>query len=780
MTKKLIALFVMIFMILMIAVPSVFAAGDLFNYPRFKAIDGNGNPIRGGKLFTFQVGTTTDKATFSDSAATVANTNPVILDSNGEALIYLTGSYKMNLKTRSNGQVPGWPIDNIQGISQQFVRFCYPNSSAADHGVTGNSDTIKFCVDTTIGGTAKGTIYLQHDSGGTNTDYVFSTSETITANITVEFENGARLDPDSGKVVTVGSPDHIIALPSQQVITGDGTLAWTDNAGKAYPERWGIDGTADEVQINLALASGASIVELGHGTSIYVGAARVSVPSDVVLRGVGMPTLRFPANADSGRGIVIESEDDVTIENFKIDCNDTNHWGIAMEKGVNRVTIQGMEIDGCIQYGIVMGDSTDAGGGNDIKILRNRITGVNLPAGGTSVSQGINLFPNFGADTHAERVEITHNTVILSAGAQAGDGIKVNVYKYANLHHNYVEGDYDSTGIVCAQCQDSTINNNIVTGAPNIGISGGGGFSTDGSQTGKDLMFANNIVDGAKFAIHSSGPTTGKLNIIGNIVPSIAAAGTAIELKLVSTDNIAWGMVNISSNIVNGTILVEGATEGFEGLLIDGNSVFAGQIKIESGADYGIITNNIIRESPAEGITAQSDDMLIEGNQVIDGNTSEAASSGAFRITGDRARVYNNYAENISTGVSAYDHGFFFVNADSPRYRDNHATNMESTLYNYSTVTNVIPALANDATPSIIAGGDQWLTGGTTTITDVDDGHIRQIIIIIAEHSVTITDGTNIFLNGSANFDMTSTDTLTLIQKADRKWYEVGRGDNGA
>lgn len=90
-----------------------------------------------------------------------------------------------------------------------------------------------------------------------------------------------------------------------------------------------------------------------------------------------------------------------------------------------------------------------------------------------------------------------------------------------------------------------------------------------------------------------------------------------------------------------------------------------------------------------------------------------------------------------------------------------------------------IGTLANDATPSV-KGGEKFLTGGTTTITDFDDGYAGQVIKIIAEHSVTITDGTNIFLDGSANWAMTATDTLTLICKADNKWYELSRGDNGA
>lgn len=95
-------------------------------------------------------------------------------------------------------------------------------------------------------------------------------------------------------------------------------------------------------------------------------------------------------------------------------------------------------------------------------------------------------------------------------------------------------------------------------------------------------------------------------------------------------------------------------------------------------------------------------------------------------------------------------------------------------------IVKAIGTLADDATPSIAAGGDIWTTGGTTPITDIDDGTHGQIITLLAEHTITITDGTNILLNGSANFDMTNTDTLTLIYKTDNRWYEISRGDNGA
>ena len=95
----------------------------------------------------------------------------------------------------------------------------------------------------------------------------------------------------------------------------------------------------------------------------------------------------------------------------------------------------------------------------------------------------------------------------------------------------------------------------------------------------------------------------------------------------------------------------------------------------------------------------------------------------------------------------------------------------------YVLVYPVIATLANSATPAIY-GEESYLTGGTTTITNITGGHTSKVIRIISEHNITITDGTNIYLNSSANFVMKATDTLTLIKKADGKWYELSRSVN--
>jgi len=84
---------------------------------------------------------------------------------------------------------------------------------------------------------------------------------------------------------------------------------------------------------------------------------------------------------------------------------------------------------------------------------------------------------------------------------------------------------------------------------------------------------------------------------------------------------------------------------------------------------------------------------------------------------------------------------------------------------------------SGEATPTV-ANGRVFKTAGTTAITDFDDGIVGQTIQILATASITVTDGAPIILNGSANYTMTDTDTLTLTMFNDQVWQEVGRSVN--
>jgi len=88
---------------------------------KFRAFDTNGNPLSGGKLYTYAAGTTTPLATTKDAAGT-PNTNPIILDQYGQCDIWLsTASFKFLLKDSADVTQPGWPVDNVQTLEGLIV-----------------------------------------------------------------------------------------------------------------------------------------------------------------------------------------------------------------------------------------------------------------------------------------------------------------------------------------------------------------------------------------------------------------------------------------------------------------------------------------------------------------------------------------------------------------------------------------------------------------------------------------------------------------------------------
>lgn len=186
---------------------------------RQRYYDNDGFPLSGGKLYTYDAGTSTPKAAYQNSAGTVPHSNPIILDAKGEAVIYWAGAYKVDLYASDDTQVTGWPVDNVNSDGLGFLASlnAFISSLASSTGATlvgYGSTTVKAALDTLFGRstreplTGDRTYYVRTDGSDSNNglantaggafltkqkaiDVVMNTLDLNGHNVTIQVGNGS-------------------------------------------------------------------------------------------------------------------------------------------------------------------------------------------------------------------------------------------------------------------------------------------------------------------------------------------------------------------------------------------------------------------------------------------------------------------------------------------------------------------------------------------------------------------------------------------------------------
>lgn len=110
MSRRLSALFGVLFLCLISAVSQAAVLGPINT--KFTATY-NGSPVAGGSLYTYETGTTTNLATYTDSTESAANANPIVLDTNGQCDLWLKRgeAYRLVLT-----DADGTTLDTVDGI----------------------------------------------------------------------------------------------------------------------------------------------------------------------------------------------------------------------------------------------------------------------------------------------------------------------------------------------------------------------------------------------------------------------------------------------------------------------------------------------------------------------------------------------------------------------------------------------------------------------------------------------------------------------------------------
>ena len=676
--------------------------------------DNNGNPLVGGKLFTYAAGTTTPQTTFTTSTGSTPNSNPIILNGGGRvpSEIWLTDgfAYKFVLYSSTDQLIGSW--DNISGINSNFV-----NYTASQEIQTATSGQTVFTLTTMQyqPGTNSLTVYVdgvnQYGPGA-----LFAYVETSSTVVT--FTNGLHVGAEV-KFTSVQQATSSATDAAQISYQPAGAGAVTTNVQTKLRETVSVkdfgavgDGVTDDTAaIQAAINSSAKVIYFPNATYLC---EKLSVTSkdDVLLSGNNstllMSAAAFPGVVDQNIDVITSNR--VTIENFIFDAQNSitpglNRGGVAIDAS-NDCTV-----DSCYFYDVRTGVSV-VNASNRVKITNN-IAKQQLPY---SLSNETNLLlmDLFAAVTsaasnvivsqnQADKVRVvyseadfttvtsnivsnTYDTAIYLLGVEGGviegntvnqsgkDAIKcLNGCRGVVIANNFVFGfgNYVTNspdGILITDSTDISITGNTVrlgdsTGrvAPDqngITVTGGSNIAITGNE-----IFTTDPGGNVEFGIRIA-PTTSeisKVTITGNIVNNVKT----YCLLLGFSNNYQVNKIRISGNIFNGSVntlhtapigLLGTATQTITGVEIFENtlrSFSVAAINIAAPVASITIKNNRIEDArPGNGWCLQIAGTGTMTNVIIDQNDTDGTEAGYYNVATAALRPqFVRGAQNKSNGV---------------------------------------------------------------------------------------------------------------------------------
>lgn len=246
-----------------------------------------GLPLVGGKVFTYDAGTSNPRATYADAAATIPNTNPVILDARGEALIYWSGNYKVTLQD-SLGNVL-WTVDNVLDVASAtsalltaYEALMASSTSAVGAGaLIGHNATLIYPAGT-LGARANYQVFLDDNPWGVVGDYNGATGTDNT--VTAQTANDAFEGRTTGGV---------LMLSKRYLVSAAVNILKT--VGKKWFGLGGGRGT--ETEVHSTNTVGKPVLHVGDPTA--------TSPDSAHLNGVGMQGFAVTGTAGGGSGVKI-------------------------------------------------------------------------------------------------------------------------------------------------------------------------------------------------------------------------------------------------------------------------------------------------------------------------------------------------------------------------------------------------------------------------------------------------------------------------------------------
>jgi len=274
-------------------------------YPKMQFFSNTGAPLAAGCLFSYQAGTTTLQATYTDSTGFGANPNPLTLDAGGRASVWFSAlNYKMVLTAppsagacaTGNTGATVWTVDwlNASNVLPALGNIAATGllvtgtatfANGASCGSTGCSNMVfpnmaTFNGGITVGSSANSTIYI--GGGGSFYNRTFTTADASCAGIT---DGWMAVRTDTSQIeFCAGGVVHVVSAGASLInATSTSAVAFTikQTAGN-------INGDVFEIQ---DASGGVGFAVTGAAASSGPGPNAIGIKGNIVGNGGGTSTL---------------------------------------------------------------------------------------------------------------------------------------------------------------------------------------------------------------------------------------------------------------------------------------------------------------------------------------------------------------------------------------------------------------------------------------------------------------------------------------------------------
>ena len=290
-------------------------------------LDANGNPLAAGLVYHYVVGTSTPRDTYQDIAGTILNSNPVVLDAAGRAVIFGDGSYRQ-IVTDSLG-------------NQQWDQVTQVDSLSLLGGVAKSGDTMTgTLVVPSLNDTGGQLLTITPTANPISTISSFSVQGTTVSTTDREFLASVGLTSTRGDGLTGGKQDRVALYSGATMLAGSGDL-WSLNtvltmeaSGTATANTIGY-----ELDFNNLLANrGEALGGAGFSAPVAYGLAVTGAGS---FRSTSAILVSGPGTEIWNRGIAFVNASvkqatfqDITSSAISVEIQGSHTYGIDMKSGV--------------------------------------------------------------------------------------------------------------------------------------------------------------------------------------------------------------------------------------------------------------------------------------------------------------------------------------------------------------------------------------------------------------------------------------------------------------